>query len=191
MGELNMSKRYDNLAPSQHMVIRSFRISKDLLEELKKFAAKNKISSNRLLNNILERYCKLLFYADYYGFIGFPKVTFKEFLSKIPEDSLVMIARDTVAVVLKDIALMRGWSTNLQSFCNVVRDYICEFYRWARYEETTDYKTSKKGILLTHEFGNKWSLFLKECLSVAYKEFVGKQPEISLSSTSVTLFFHV
>jgi predicted DNA-binding ribbon-helix-helix protein len=185
MEELNMSERYEDSTLPQDMVIRSFRISKNLLEELEKFAAKKNISANRLLNNILERYCKLLFYADYYGFVGFSKVTFKEFLNKIPEDSLVMIARDTVAVVLKDVALMRGWSINLQSFCNVVKNYMCEFYRWAQYEETT---TGKKGILLTHEFGNKWSLFLKECLSATYQEFVGKQPEISSSPTSVILF---
>ncbi|MEM3365467.1 MAG: hypothetical protein QXM93_03495 [Candidatus Methanomethyliaceae archaeon] len=157
-----------------------------MLEELEKFADKKNVSANRLLNNILERYCKLLFYADYYGFVGFSKVTFKEFLNSIPEESLIKIARETVAVVLKDVAIMRSWSINLQSFCNVVRDYICGFYRWAQYEETT---TGKKGILLTHDFGNKWSLFLKESLFVTYQEFVGKQPEISSSPTSVIIFF--
>lgn len=181
-----MSQRYDDSTPYQDMVIRSFRVHKDLLEELEKFASKRHMSANRLLNNILERYCKLLFYADYYGFVGFSKVTFKEFLNSMPEGSIIKIAKETVAVVLKDVAIMRGWPINLQSFCNVVRDYICEFYRWAQYEETT---TGKKGMLLTHDFGNKWSLFLKECLSVTYQEFVGKQPEISSSPTSVILFF--
>ncbi|MEM0232127.1 MAG: hypothetical protein QXG78_03375 [Candidatus Methanomethyliaceae archaeon] len=173
-------------SPQDDMVIRSFRISKSLLEELEKFASKKNMSANRLLNNILERYCKLLFYADYYGFIGFSRITFKEFINNMSEESIIKIARESIAVVLKDIAIMRGWPINLQAFRNVVKDYVCGFYRWAQYEETT---IGKRGILLTHEFGNKWSLFLKEALSVTYQEFVGKQPEVSTSPTSVIIFF--
>lgn len=83
----------------QDTVIRSFKIGKKLLEELEKFARKKSMSTNRLLNNILNICCEPLFYADYYGFVGFSRAAFEEFVNSVPDEILTKAAKDAVAAV--------------------------------------------------------------------------------------------
>jgi len=139
-------------------ITRTFRLESDVLSRLGEIVGRDGGTINALVNSILKKYAFVDCNMERYGIITLSRGTFIEMLNCLEDEVIILIAQKCSTNFLEfseQLSLPNGFP----AFCHIMKNYLCDVAKWANYQELiTSYKEQ---IILTHNYGEKWSLFLK------------------------------
>jgi hypothetical protein len=162
-------------------VAKSFRVNEKALSALQEEAARQSVSVNTLVNQLLLDYSEFGRYLQRVNAMRLSRKTFGEILNSVSDDNLVkagQIAGRSAPMAL--IASKWGKIT-----VNTVIEYIHDLSAYANLFEYYEKNENERWtITLMHELGPKWSTFLTQYIGEAFAA-AGVQPKTKTSDRAV------
>jgi len=162
-------------------VAKSFRVNEKALAALQEEAARQSVSVNTLVNQLLLDYSEFGRFLQRVNALRLSRKTFGEILNIVSEDSLAkagVAAGKSAPVAL--IASKWGKVT-----VNTVIEYIHDLSAYANLFEYYEKNENERWtITLMHELGPKWSTFLANYIGEAFVS-AGVQPKTKISERAV------
>ena len=153
-------RKFSNI--KQKTVTRTFRISAEWDDVLRKEAESKGISVNVLLNLILRRYACFDRLARGYNVISLTKQSFREILEGMPLEHLALAGENIGSKAIQNIIGMLGLPSNYDSFVYLVTKHFggpnCAmwFSCYRHFHENRDI------FHLQHDLGRGWSVYLEK-----------------------------
>jgi hypothetical protein len=157
------SKNLRKTSDKKHKTVtRTFRITAECDEVLRKDAERQGISVNVLLNLILRRYARFDRLARSSNFISLTKHAFFNILEGIPLEHLALAGEKTGSKDVQDILDMLGLPSNYDSFAYVVTKHFggpdCAMW----FNCYRHFQGNRDLLHLQHNLGHGWSVYLQK-----------------------------
>ncbi len=165
---------------------RTFRLNSWVLEEIEKEAARQRISVNSLVNRLLEGYVVYGRYREHFDIITLNRETFLRLLKEVDEEKLSKIALERGAKTPRELIPLCGKSLDFEGvkfFLKTVLQDNCHWFIMHMFEEEDEVK-----IILRHQWGGKWSIWLKHYVKALFKEILKVDIEFIEISNSYVFF---
>src|SRR5256712_1443811 len=166
-------------------VAKSFRVNEKALGALQEEAARQSVSVNTLVNQLLLEYSEFGRFLQRVNAMRLSRKTFGEILNCISEDSLAKAAQTAgkgapIALISSKygrvtVNTVLGFIHDLSAYAN-----LFEYYEKNENERWT--------VTLMHELGPKWSAFLANYIGEAFVA-AGVQPKVKTSDGAVIFNF--
>jgi hypothetical protein len=166
-------------------VAKSFRVNEKALGALQEEAARQSVSVNTLVNQLLLDYSEFGRFLQRVNALRLSRKTFGEILNIVSEDSLAkagIAAGKSAPVAL--IASKWG-KVNVSTVIEYIHDLSAYANLFEYYEKNENERWT---ITLMHELGPKWSAFLANYISEAFVA-AGVQPKTKISDRAVIFNF--
>ncbi|OLE84666.1 MAG: hypothetical protein AUF79_17470 [Crenarchaeota archaeon 13_1_20CM_2_51_8] len=166
-------------------VAKSFRVNEKALSALQEEAARQSVSVNTLVNQLLLDYSEFGRFLQRVNAIRLSRKTFGEILNSVSDDSLIKAGQ--VAGKSAPMALIASkWG---KITVNTVIEYIHDLSAYANLFEYYEKNENERWtITLMHELGPKWSTFLTQYIGEAFAA-AGVQPKTKTSDRAVIFNF--
>jgi hypothetical protein len=169
-------------------VLRTIRIDKDLDDALDKDASEHGISENALISSILTKYTEWDRYAEKFGRVSLPGEALKAIIEATEPDKLRAAAEEFTASVPKDYIMFHYKKLDVEA-CLLHLSFLSRYAGMFKYELQTG-QDRNYTVTVHHKFGEKWSYWLKESISIGlFKNVLGIVPKTHLSKNSVIFTF--
>jgi len=166
-------------------VAKSFRVNEKALGALQEEAARQSVSVNTLVNQLLLDYSEFGRFLQRVNAVRLSRKTFGEILSSVSDDSLVKAGQ--VAGKSAPMALIASKWGKIN--VNTVIEYIHDLSAYANLFEYYEKNENERWtITLMHELGPKWSTFLTQYIGEAFAA-AGVQPKTKASDRAVIFNF--
>ena len=163
-------------------LLRTIRIGKHLDNVIQKDSKEKRMSVNALISSILTRYAEWDRNTERFGFLTLTRETFSGILGTADDEKLVAAARELGAKVPKEIILFWFKKMNLENF-------LAYILMTCRYGGVAECKYESEGknhtITVHHEYGKKWSLFMKHFFEEGLRAGLGLEATFELEENSV------
>lgn len=172
----------------EQSVPRSFRIDNDVIKILTRIAEDSDVTLNLLVSNILKEYALTRHNLNKFGTITLSRNTFMILLNGINEKKIAEIA-ESAATNFLEFANQLLLPSGFPSFRHILKRYLCEGCGWANYYEVNSQENDY--IVLTHNYGETFSTFLKYYVNRVLTEFRMGVPldDIKTHRTCITIPF--
>jgi hypothetical protein len=171
-------------------ILRTVRIDKDLDDALYEDAKEHGISENALISSILVRYIDWDRYSEKFGRVSLPNEALKIIMGAIDDDKLKEAAQEFAESVPRDYIMFRYKKLDLEA-CLLHLSFLSKYAGLFKYELQIEHERSYT-VRIHHKFGEKWSYWLKESISIGlFKNILGITPKVDLSRSSVVFTFHL
>jgi len=166
-------------------VAKSFRVNEKALSALQEEAARQSVSVNTLVNQLLLDYSEFGRFLQRVNAMRLSRKTFGEILNSVSDDSLIKAGQ--VAGKSAPMALIASkWG---KITMNTVIEYIHDLSAYANLFEYYEKNENERWtITLMHELGPKWSTFLTQYIGEAFAA-AGVQPKTKTSDRAVIFNF--
>src|SRR5256712_3975914 len=146
-------------------VAKSFRVNEKALSALQEEAARQSVSVNTLVNQLLLDYSEFGRFLQRVNAIRLSRKTFGEILNSVSDDSLIKAGQ--VAGKSAPMALIASkWG---KITVNTVIEYIHDLSAYANLFEYYEKNENERWtITLMHELGPKWSTFLTQYIGETF-----------------------
>ncbi len=165
----------------------SIRVSSDLSKELEKEVRRQGTTVNALINRVLTRYLAFDRLADYDHSVTLERGCFEKIIEKLSGEELIHIAGILGPRTVKRDFAFFDIVPNLDNLI------LKHFEPTGAYSDRFDLNVSGEGpnlkLVLTHEYGRKWSNFLAEYYDKAVGSVLGVKPFIKVEDDLVTIEF--
>ncbi len=148
-------------------VLKTFRYPRDLNAALEHEARTKGFSPNALVSMIFTKFTNWDRYAEKFGYVAVTHETLRFLLSCADVERLASAAQETGAQVPKQAVMFWFKKMDINTFLSYLEN-ICRYAGQAKYEcqsSAGDYT-----VTLRHEFGLKWSYWLKYSLDAALRK---------------------
>jgi hypothetical protein len=168
-------------------ILRTIRIDKDLDDALDKDAKEHGISENALISSILVKYIDWDRYIEKFGRVSLPNDALKIIMAAIDDEKLKTAAQE-FAESVPDYIMFRYKKLDIEA-CLLHLSFLSKYAGMFNYELQIEHERSYT-ISIHHKFGEKWSYWLKESISIGlFKNILGINPKVDLSRSSVVFTF--
>ncbi len=167
-------------------VLRTIRITEAQDEVLRKDSRSKGLYVNALLSTIITKYVEWDRYGDRFGFVSASKETFRALIETTDEQKLLATARELGARIPKEAVLFWRKKVNLDSYLSFL-SLVSRYQKLAEFE--IEAESGETVITARHEFGEKWSKWLKVFLDESLRESFGIQPRFDVSKGFVVASF--
>lgn len=178
MQNLDNRKRFSHL---------SIRVSAALRKDLEKEIRRQGITVNALVNRVLERYLAFDRMADYDHSVVLERGCFAKIVEKMEGGDLVQIATSLGPKTVKRGFAFFGITPTLDNLVSKHFEPTGAFSD--RFELNTSGEAPNLKLVLTHEYGPKWSEFLAEYYNKAIESTLKVRPLIRVEDDIVTIEF--
>ena len=169
-------------------VLRTIRIDRDLDEALDKDAEEHGVSENALISSILAKYIEWDRYAEKFGRVSLPSEALKAIIEATEQDKLRMAVDEFVTSVPKDYIMFHYRKLDVEA-CLLHLSFLSRYAGMFKYEVQIEQERNYT-VTIHHKFGEKWSYWLKESISIGlFKNVLGILPKTHLSKNSVIFTF--
>jgi hypothetical protein len=165
-----------------------FDLSEHLDDLLERDPKDKRISINSLVTSLITRYAEWDRYIEKIGFISLPREVIKLVVDSIDDEKIRQLAEGFGSRHGEEY--MMFWSKRLSP--DMFLDQLALFCRYAglaRYEIYSD--EGDHVIVLHHELGRKWSIFLSHKLTQVMKNTIKVIPRFDITEHSVVLKFFI
>ena len=145
----------------------TFRLDAENLEALEKIAKNEGISVNSLTNIIMEYYLKWHVFSGKSGLVSFPKRLLQEMLEVISEKKVSQMAQLIAESEVPDIILLMRTEYSPNSFIDIIETWA----KISNFPFSHKIKDNTHDIILQHNMGSKWSLYLAELFKDVFDKF--------------------
>jgi len=176
-----------SLNDRKHFSHLSIRVSTALRKDLEKEVRHQGITVNALVNRVLDRYLAFDRMADYDHSVVLERDCFAKLLEKMEGQDLVQIARSLgPKTVKRDFAFFDITPT----LDNLVSKHFEPTGAFSdRFELNVSGEAPNLKLVLTHEYGRKWSEFLAEYYNNVIESILKVEPPIKVEDDVVTIEF--
>jgi hypothetical protein len=157
-------------------VTRTFSIRKELVEAIEKEARARGISTSALMNQTLDRSVRQVWPSEKFGVITIGHYTIRDLLDEMSVEGVRKVAASS-AKRQEIRASLFGTEQRLESVLEFMDKITGPYFGWFKFVHTV--KGRDHGILLTHEMGQRWSVWLE----AYYVSFFMGMLEISVKSS--------
>lgn len=166
-------------------VAKSFRVNEKALGALQEEAARQSVSVNTLVNQLLLDYSEFGRFLQRVNALRLSRKTFAEILSMVSEDSLAKAGVSAGKSAPVALIASKWGKVNV----NTVIEYIHDLSAYANLFEYYEKNENERWtITLMHELGPKWSAFLANYIGEAFVAG-GVQPKTKISDRAVIFNF--
>lgn len=166
-------------------VAKSFRVNEKALQALQEEAARQSISVNTLVNQLLLDYSEFGRFAQRLSAMRLSRGTLSEILKAIPEDGVGKAGQAAGKNAPVALVASKWGKINVSTLIEYVHD-LSAYANLFEYSEKNE--NERWTITLMHELGQKWSTFLSNYLGEAFSA-AGVQPKIRTSERAVIFTF--
>ncbi|AIC16813.1 hypothetical protein [Nitrososphaera viennensis] len=173
----------------QKTVTRTIRLPGSLDSVLQKDAKEKRTTVNSLISSIITRYAEWDRYADAFGFICLPRNGFKLILDALGDETVRQIAETIGSRQPRELMMFVFKKTTLDAFLS----QISLFSRYAGFGTYEIEAVSERDytMVVHHELGRKWSIYLAHLGSQGLKSTVNVAPKVHIAENSVVFKFSV
>lgn len=138
--------------PTEHV---TFRIKKEVLENLKSISQKDKISLNTLANQVFDSHVNWDVHAAEVGWVVMLKSGLKELIKLADKETISKIAKEAAEINAKEISLYMRGNYGVTEWISILKDRArISGFKLKEYVEDDKIK-----LVQYHDMGEKWSLF--------------------------------
>lgn len=166
----------------QKKVSVTFRIVPEDMSELRKESKKKGISANSLVSQIIRQHVAWHSRSSDAGQISISKHTFRMFLEALDVEKIIDIAQTVGKKKFKSIILMLRGEFTLDSWL----DFMEMWAQTSGFAFRRESKDGKQNILIQHDLGNTYSIFLRELYNAVFLE-LGVKIDIQITDESVII----
>lgn len=167
-------------------VNRSIRINKEYDDELKKEAKNRGLSLNSLVNQIIEKYVTTYKLIEMFPCLIIPHEMIKGWLNGLPEDFIIKEGAMTGSYIPKHGLFLNKMSPNLDGILWVMEKRVSQHSNWYQFQFQKN--NGKLSLLLRHNLGRKWSIYLNAYYSTLFKELLNINVESEIGEKSLEIF---
>jgi hypothetical protein len=171
---------------SRKTVLKTMRIPNYINTLLEKDADSKGVSVNALISMIMTKYAEWDRYIERFGGITIKPQAFREILEEVDEDRLSEIAKRSGSRFPKEFILFWFKRTNLDTYLEALK-LICKYKGYARYELESE--GSENTLILIHDLGEKWSIFLRHVVEEGMGSITGIVPNFEVNHDSLIVRF--
>ena len=160
----------------------TFRLSANMINELRLEADENNLSLSTLVNQIIYAHNNWHKYATKAGFIPIPKVLQILFLDKITNDEIQGIAKKKTDTCKDSIIMLRKEYT-IETFLDAIETWA----KMSGFDCRTVTHEDKLRFIINHNMGEKWSLFLVSLIKHNLEDLLDKKVICELTDQTIML----
>jgi hypothetical protein len=168
----------------------TFRLESEILDDLRQEAKRKDVSVNTLVGQIARQHTNWHSTAAQAGFISVRKPLIMKLLENQNEEQIKSIARYVAHSSNKDLILMLRRRYNIHSAIDFIDTWIrSSGYSYTHNIHNLDYSNRLHALIVHHDMGMKWSLYLAELYRNLFQEFEVRNAIFDM--TDSTLAFEV
>jgi hypothetical protein len=145
------------------------------------------VSLNSLINHIFEKHIVTYRFVDSFPCLIIPSQIVKELIDGTSEKHLIDVATFAGSVIPKESLFLSGLTKNLDNVLFCMEKKVGRYSNW--YQLECDYRDDSVSLLLRHNLGRKWSIFLSSYYSMLFKEMLNISIRTEIENNSVTIIF--
>jgi hypothetical protein len=170
---------------NKESVIRSFRLDNNTATLLLQLARRKQTSENAIVLDLIQKHLQAEPLSNLFQGITVSKGLFQLILGQTNRDGIEIagseIARKELPLVFEILQLERG----IQPFVRFLKTVLCDICHWFAVAESS----KKDELLLIHDLGIRWSLFLKSFLAAAVDSELHQHMDLTFSENVVKIRF--
>ncbi len=174
------------MKPQTHRVktiTRTFRLDEKINVALEEEAAKEKITVNSLVSQILWNYKTRCQYCLHYNLLLIEPVILKAVLDSLTEETIGKFGTELGSPVVRENLARLGLKQDRESVETVLVEALG---RWAKWYDADMNETNQGRVYyLHHVLGRKWSVFLKSFLEKAIADLMELNVTVEMTENSV------
>lgn len=164
---------------------RSFRIKEQWLNILDEESKNERISSNALLNKILEEYCLALRHLKRFSVVVLGQTNFSNIIGDCPKENLIAYGKLSGSILANDIFHLMGLSFSKEDITFFLKEVLGHYATWFIYNH---HEEGRKAVFhLRHNVGENWSIFVSEAVSTLLEHCSAHQVRREYTKNTVTL----
>lgn len=182
-------EKYDTMDRASNRIktkVVTFRLPIELVEHLEREAKAKKVNMNTHVTQALSSHVELHSPAFAAGMFPFPRGLVRSMLEKLDDKTVGELGRQMAQNDFVDLAYMNNGHNNSESFINTL-------LVWARHsgfpiqDVITDDGNNTRNIIIKHEMGEKWSLFMSKCLQAYFDQLKVKLVEFEIPNDMLVM----
>jgi hypothetical protein len=173
---------------SRKTITRTIRLPEPVDAMIQKDAKDGRMTVNLLISSILTKYAEWDRYVDSFGFVSIPRNGFKLIIQSLDDETIKQIAGDIGSRQPREFMMFRFKKMSLDNFISQV-SLFCKYAGFGRYEIESNERDHT--LVVHHDMGRKWSLYLAHLASQGMKSTIGILPKFHLTEYSVEFEFFV
>jgi hypothetical protein len=162
-------------------VTRAFKISKALDDALISQAEKQGITPSSFMNQLLMQYFDWWHYSSKgSSFLTLDKLVIAALIEDLDEEKTSDIARSIALIATRDFLKFRFGKLDSET----VLTFLGTLDRYMHWGDVKTIKSEKGGleVLVKHDLGIKWSIFISEFISSLLSSFLDMQTSVEIST---------
>jgi hypothetical protein len=168
-------------------IIRTIRTNREWDTILKDEANTQGISINCLFNQIIERYVMTYRFIDVFPCLVIPCEMVKGLLDGLTDEQLIKEGNTAGSFIPKHSLFLKGLTPNLEEIVLCMENMVSQHSNW--YQFQCNKMNGRVTMLLRHQLGRKWSIYLQAYYSALFKKLtnVTITSEIGENSLAIML----
>jgi len=183
-----MNEIITSRAPHSKSVVRSVRLDEDVDRSLQRYALKDGISLNSLINKALLRYVRWDVSASRFGGVTLAGPSLTKLMSYLSDDQVREYAQWVAENSVRDFITFFFGEFTLSTLLKGLR-LLADYGGHFKYEESTS--NHVRTVVLKHGRGAKWSIHYQEWVRSSVEKILGLKIETEMTENQVTLRFPI
>ena len=160
----------------------TFRIEKEILDNLKSLAKDQNLSLNTVVNQVLDSHIHWDQYAPQVGWVVMLKAALIELIKNVDRDAIIKTATKTSESGAKEISLFMRGRHGIDEWISIMRDRAKKSgFNYKEYK-----KDGKIRLVMHHDMGENWSLFFKSYFESVFDE-LGSNVKADYTENSIVI----
>jgi len=171
----------------EKLATRTFSMRKDLVTSLEKEARSRGISTSALMNQTIDHCVNLVWPSNKTGALVIPRYVIQSVLNPLSADDVRKIGALAAQEYKSTATILMGTQQNLDAVLDMPDVHYGKNSRWFKLSHNVN--SRKHRILLNHEIGQKWSVFLEGYMRSFFIEMLDVPVKSSHMENTVVLEF--
>lgn len=164
--------------------VTTFRMPKARVDQLKKEAQKHHLTTNAVLNQIIESYFEFSSVATSVGMMPFSKRLLKEMMSQLDEKKISSLSKMAAELDIPDLIYMKENKFTTNTFL----DTLLAWSRYSGFHYLDTFEDEGRTITMQHNLGPNWSRFMTEVLEIIFEKL---EVHVSFERYDDILIIHI
>lgn len=163
----------------------TFRVEKDVLNQLRVESDKKEVSLNTLVNQVLRRFVEWDMYESKVGMIPIARPVVHMLFENMDEAKIIEMAHSLGKGAVHDIALFMKSKLDVESFLSWLETRL----KNSSMEFSHTVRQDRHVYIIKHDLGRNWSIYHKTILELIFDEALSRR--IIVDATNSTMTFAV
>ena len=166
-------------------IIRTIRTKREWDSILKDEANSRGISTNCLLNQIIERYVMSYRFIDVFPCLVVPCEMVKGLLNGLTDEQLIKEGDAAGSFIPKHSLFLKGLTPNLDDVMLCMENMVSQHSNW--YQFQCQKINGRVTMLLRHQLGRKWSVYLQAYYSALFNKLINLSIKSEIGANSLAI----